>query len=143
MGTHARIIAEIPNEMNGKTFSFKNDENYKYCTPDTEIPNDAKYVSVYVHWDGYEDGVGKELTKDYNDFKDIMDHIMCGGDCSSIGIPYHAWRNENFDITKAKFASSLDEIDSESYNYLFKTDGKWYVKSKYNTENNDYTLFSK
>lgn len=140
MATRARIIAEIPNEMKGKTFSFKNDKDYKYRTPDTTIPNDAKYVSVYVHWDGYEDGVGKELLNDYTNFDDIMEGIMCGGDCSCIGTPYHAWRDEDFDDTKPKFTSTLDDIYEEEYNYLFTVENKWYVKSAYNKE---YAPFGK
>jgi hypothetical protein len=140
MATRARIIAEIPNEMKGKTFSFKNDKDYKYRTPDTTIPNDAKYVSVYVHWDGYEDGVGKELLNDYTNFNDIMENIMCGGDCSCIGTPYHAWRNEDFDDTKPNFTRTLDDIYEEEYNYLFTVENKWYVKSDYNKE---YAPFGK
>lgn len=141
MATRARIIAEIPNEMKGKTFSFKNSKDYMYNTPDTTIPNDAKYVSVYVHWDGYEDGVGRELLNDYTNFNDIMESIMCGGDCSCIGTPYHAWRNEDFDDTKPNFTSTLDDIYEEEYNYLFTIENKWYVKSAYN--NTEYTLFNK
>ena len=138
MSTNARIIAEIPNEMKGKTFSFKYDKDYKYRTPDTTIPNDAKYVSVYVHWDG--DIVGKELLNDYTDFNDIMESIMCGGDCSSIEIPYHAWRDEDFNVTKPKFVNTLDDIYEEEYNYLFTVENKWYVKSVYVPE---YSLMSK
>ena len=138
MSTNARIIAEIPNEMKGKTFSFKYDKDYKYRTPDTTIPNDAKYVSVYVHWDG--DIVGKELLNDYTDFNDIMESIMCGGDCSSIGIPYHAWRDEDLNVTKPKFVNTLDDIYEEEYNYLFTVENKWYVKSVYVPE---YSLMGK
>jgi hypothetical protein len=142
--TNARIIVEIPNEMVGKTFSFKDNDVFKYKTPDTTIPDGYKYVSVYVHGDGYIDnGVGDDLVQNYTNFSGIMESIVCGGDGSSIGAPYHAWRGEDFEMTKPKFSNDLDKIQEGNYNYLFKTDGKWYCKTKFKAEYSDWKPISK
>lgn len=141
--TTARIIVEIPDEMKGKTFSFKDGYSFKYSTPNTTIPMDCKYVSVYTHGDGYvEGGVGDELTKNYQTFEDIMENVICCGDGSYIGSPYHGWRGEDFDKVCPKFTNSLDEIQRENYNYLFKLDDKWYVQCNYDDAYQDFTLIS-
>lgn len=141
--TTARIIVEIPDEMKGKTFSFKDGDNFKYTTPPTTIPMNCKYASVYSNNDGYiEDGLGDRLRNKYLTFEDIMEEIICGGDCSFIGSPYHAWRNESFERVGAKFVNDISEIDKENYNYLFKTDGKWYCQTNLNSDYNDFTLIS-
>lgn len=129
--TSARIIVEIPDTAKGEMFSFRDDYDFKYPTPSTVVPKECKYASVYNHLDGYiNKGLGDKLVNSYTNFKDIMEEIVCGGDCSYVGIPYHAMRNEDFSITHAKFTDTLDEIQSEDYNYLFKANGNWYVRER-------------
>lgn len=48
---------------------------------------DGKIKSIYCHWDGYPDGVGKELQKHYNDPKKI-EKLLELGDISSLGDHY-------------------------------------------------------
>lgn len=141
--TTARIIVEIPDDMKGKTFSFKDGDSFKYKTPPTTIPMNCKYASIYSNSDGYiEDGLGDKLRYKYLTFVDIMENIICGGDCSFIGTPYLAWRNEPIERVGAKFTNDINEIHKENYNYLFKTDGKWYCQTNLNDEYSDFTIIS-
>lgn len=132
--TNARVIVEIPDFAKGKTYSFRDNDTYKYSTPSLTIPTDCKYASVYIHADGYvKGGLGDRLTEDYTSFTDIMEEIICGGDGSCIGGPYHGMRGEEISSVGAKFSNDLSKIRDENYNYLYR-DGKWYVREQSETE---------
>lgn len=137
--TNARVIVEIPDFAKGQTYSFRDSDTYKYSTPPLTIPTECKYASVYIHADGYvKGGLGDRLTKEYTDFIDIMEEIICGGDGSCIGGPYHGMRGEDISYVGAQFSNDLNEIRSEEYNYLYRH-GLWYVREQSNTE---YSLLS-
>lgn len=132
--TNARVVVELPDFAKGGTYYFRNNAIYKYSTPPLTIPNDCKYVSIYIHADGYvSGGLGDRLTKEYTDFTDIMEEIICGGDGSCIGAPYHGMRGEGISYVGAQFSNDLNEIHNEDYNYLYRN-GLWYVREKSKTE---------
>lgn len=132
MSTHATVVVQIPQENKGKTYSYHSDHSLKYETPSTIIPIDANYASIYIHFDGYEDGLGKDLTE-YNTFQEVMEKVICGGDSSCIDSPYHGWRNEEWEHVKPKFSKGIPNR-TEDYQYLFTSSNKWHVRS-YGNEN--------
>lgn len=141
--TRSTIVVEIPEEMKGKTFSYKDKSNYKYETPDTTIPQDCNFTSIYVHTDGYvENGVGDYLVEECTTFKDVMEKVICGGESSCIGMPYTAARGEEWSRNKPKFHDEMPQIQ-EDYQYVFTKDGEWYAKAKYDSKYFDYVKISK
>ncbi len=132
MSTHATVVVEIPQEKRGNTYSYRSDHSLEYNTPSTTIPTDANYASIYIHFDGYEDGLGKDLIE-YDTFQEIMEKVICGGDSSCIDSPYHGWRNEDWEHVKPKFSKSIPNM-TEEYQYLFTVSNKWNVRS-YENEN--------
>lgn len=132
MSTNSTIVVEIPKDKRGKAYQFEQGNN-KYSTPQVVIPENAKYVSVYHHFDGYPYRLGADLINPENgylDFDNIMSEIVSGGDMSVIGRPYHAWRNDDWKWVKPDFSEELPNI-SEEYQYLFTDKGEWLVRGKY------------
>lgn len=121
MSTCATIVIEIPKNKKGKTYEFGLNDKFEFSTPNTVIPQDANYVSVYHHFDG--DILGKTLLE-YNDFDTIMSELICGGDMSFIGRPYHGWRNEDWKYVQPKFTEAKPE-PFIYYTYYFNLDKKW------------------
>lgn len=102
-------------------------------------------VSVYHHWDGYPEWLGRVLKTHYND-GDLAQELIDGGDMSC------CWTNERWDTSEKeyletrsdetqygpnyysyrgedcppRFDSDLKEYlsDGEEYAYLFR-DGEW------------------
>lgn len=91
-----------------------------------------KVRAVYVHWDGYLDGVGAELQgyKTQEDVEELISH----GDRSSLEDGFYKDRGEtgvdpedydSFD----EFYDAADGCGAEYY-YIFK-DGVWYCGDTY------------
>lgn len=139
--TRATITVEIPEEMKGRTF-FPNNSEYEYVIPQTSIPFEgSNYVTVYCHLDGGVDTLGKDLSSQYNTFKNVMEKIICEGDCSYLGMSYRGWRGEAWVHTMPKFTENLPDIQ-EDWQYLLTKECKWYARSKYNKGYNDFVLIS-
>jgi acid phosphatase class B len=90
------------------------------------------YNAIYCHWDGYIDGVGKNL---YNNFKTLkeVNNLIGGGDVSSIDekgiVSYY-----NDDASNTIFCSDYDELVENAKNcgaeylYIFSGNTWNYVK---------------
>ena len=141
MATRATIVLEIPEDRIGKEYTFNVGSVFKYSTPTTTIPEGAKYVSIYNHFDGGVDSLGKDLVMFNGGFDRLMSGIICGGDCSYIGSPYKGNRDENWEYAKPKFSYEFPEV-TESYQYVYKTDNKWYVRASYDAKYEDLTCIS-
>lgn len=145
MATRSTIMVAIPQEKRGKTYKFIKDTNAEkrlpYDTPEVTIPEDANFVEVYHHWDGYPTGLGAEIYEGFldKDFDYVMEHLIAGGDMSSTGIPYHAWRDEDWEYCKPKFSDKMFVV-SEEYQYFRNEEGKWFVRG---CEYKDWTEISK
>lgn len=140
--TRATITVEIPEEMKGHAF-FSDKSEYEYVIPQTSIPfDDSNYVTIYCHLDGGVDSLGKDLSNNYNTFKDVMEKIICDGDCSYLGMSYRGWRGEAWNDNRPKFTEKLPDIQ-EDWQYLYTKDCKWYARSKYNKDYNEFVLISK
>jgi hypothetical protein len=90
-----------------------------------------KYIGTYCHFDGYIEGVGKELLKRYNDKESILSLISGGMISYLIDGPlyYNAWRGEEEEPwDRCKPWQRDDEPTAEEdYLYLFE-DGEWKFK---------------
>ena len=109
---------------------------------------DGTVEQVYCHWDGYLSNNGQILLKHYSDpFK--LQRLIDLGAISSLGpeigekqdFDKRDTQNDNWsliyardrgeDLVKHKFKDYADykaNAQSEEYNYILRTDGKWYVE---------------
>jgi hypothetical protein len=91
-----------------------------------------KCRAVYVHWDGYLDGVGAEL-QEYTTQAEV-EELIAEGDRSSLTDGYYKDRGEtgveptDYD-TFAEFLEAVERWWGEFY-YIFK-DGVWYCGNTY------------
>lgn len=102
------------------------------------------YKSIYCHWDGYPDHVGKILLNHYQDPAKI-EALLNLGDISSLGervdpIGPHSFQNPEDGTTVAYHRDRSEPLNSPQpcrvlafsiseglpYTYLFE-DGEWYV----------------
>ena len=101
---------------------------------------DGSITSVYHHWDGYPEWLGKKLTEKYTDAVDIIG-LLRGGDISCIDsdtdwnrekcaprVLYYNERGENTQPQRDKnLAEYLDNMDysGAEYAYVFMGDIGW------------------
>ena len=76
------------------------------------LQKDGSVKSIYCHWDGYPEGVGKTLQEHYKDRKEI-EKLMELGDISSLGDHYDE------EISTADW-TKFDEPDKEKREELIK-----------------------
>lgn len=109
---------------------------------------DGTVEQVYCHWDGYLEHNGQILLKHYSDpFK--LQGLIDLGAVSSLGpeigekqdFDKRDTQNDNWsliyardrgeELVKHRFKDYADykaNAQSEEYNYILRTDGKWYVE---------------
>lgn len=100
-----------------------------------EVTLEKPILEIYHHWDGYPEGLGKTLLKQYNDYNTIL-NLLLGGDASSINgdniCQDRAATGEDWRSVKPK---QLDKpVLNEYYLYKFEN-GVWYFED----ENEDWT----
>lgn len=89
---------------------------------------DGTVEQVYCHYDGYISHNGKILLEQYSDPFKLRDLIDCG-DMATFGEPFAA-RGEELIVRRYKNVDEyFDECQQEEYDYILRTDGKWYVRS--------------
>jgi hypothetical protein len=101
------------------------------------IQLDNSIVSVYHHWDGYPEGVGKTLNQHFTT-KEQVTELIDGGDLSTI-MPVHDWDGNKVETpfplyysergdqnVEPRMDESLEDYlsDGEEYAYLFDN-GTW------------------
>lgn len=124
---------------------------------------DGSIQTVYCHWDGYLEGVGKVLLENYNT-REAVEKLISGGDISSLGT-YVSDEKEPFDRvldgpdytvfysfrgedSPAKTFSSLEDYEanhqSEEFDYIFN-DNMWsvFVSDKEDWYDLEYELENK
>jgi hypothetical protein len=100
---------------------------------------DESVLSVYHHWDGYPEWLGRILTTHYNT-KDKAAELIDGGDMSV------AWNVENQpeyysargeDCPPRLDANKYDYLaEGEEYAYLFTLDNEWICYNRHQFEEN-------
>lgn len=109
---------------------------------------DGTVQQIYCHWDGYLSNNGQILLQHYKDPFKVRD-LIDGGAVSSLGreigekqdFDKRETHNENWtlfyardrgeDLVKHSYKDYADykaRAQSEEYNYILRTDGKWYVE---------------
>ena len=109
---------------------------------------DGTVQQIYCHWDGYLSNNGQILLQHYKDPFKVRD-LIDGGAVSSLGreigekqdFDKRETHNENWtlfyardrgeDLVKHSYKDYADykaNAQSEEYNYILRTDGKWYVE---------------
>ena len=103
---------------------------------------DGSILSVYHHWDGYPEWLGKTLTTHYNS-KELVTELIDGGDMSSCWTT-ERWSNDLLDRHKEEYGPQyysqrgedcpprldadlceyLLAVNAEEYHYLFRN-GEW------------------
>lgn len=143
MSTHARIYLELKQEDKGRTIKFDRnklpygkecDKCFKYEPKELTIPEDMNFISVYVHFDGYYNGVGKTLLKNFKDYDTIL-NLMCLGEISALESDYGLCGDNQYPkAVKAYNAMygeervvrfTKDYTPDELYNYVFTKENKW------------------
>ena len=160
MSTRSNIYLKLKEETKGTTLKFdpaklpQPEGDREFPIKDINVPQDAKYLKIYHHWDGYTTGVGATLNEHYKDYDTIL-NLLTMGDMSSINgtiTSYQGWRNENtpprffgdkvkvrhWDSKKDKVVIRTEKITDkngmlkadkaicEEYAYLFDGE-KWWV----------------
>jgi len=102
------------------------------------IENESGIVkSIYCHFDGYIDGVGKVLFEHYD--KEKLEKLIELGDISVLGtstentIAYHRDRGEDLHTTSYLNVEGLFELgfgSSVEYVYCLTKDGIWLVNEQ-------------
>jgi hypothetical protein len=104
----------------------------------------SKCRAVYVHWDGYLDGVGAAL-QDYTTQAEV-EELISHGDRSSLEDGYYKERGETgVDPTEyTTFEEFLDAANGcgAEYYYVFK-DGVWYCGDCYGRWGSDSKISGK
>jgi hypothetical protein len=104
---------------------------------------DGTVTSIYCHFDGYLEGVGKTLFEHYD--REKTEKLMELGDISVLGestldtIAYHRDRNEDLDFKTFPNVEDLFENGSrsgEEYIYCLAKNGIWLV-NKYGSSTVD------
>ena len=95
----------------------------------------GNYVSTYVHWDGYIEGVGKTLLNNYNEMSQAYDICRLGyisalmptkeetkKEAINNEPPIHTYSNDQFE-------KYLDTFCSIEWVYIYdESEEKWLVK---------------
>ena len=87
----------------------------------------GKYAQIYVHHDGYLEGVGKVLIKEYSTYDEAL-NLVLGGDASSIVddyCPYASFKYEDWETIKPDMYDEIPPCEEE-YQYMFNLGYWWY-----------------
>ena len=105
----ARVFAEL-NERLEKT----EDNPFRYGVDNGNV------LQIYCHWDGYPEGVGQDLLKDFNSY-DAALKLILEGDHST---PYESYTSKGEDWESNRPEQRTQARCREEYLYVFK-DGEW------------------
>lgn len=83
---------------------------------------------IYCHWDGYFNGVGSTLLKDYTT-KEEVEKLILRGDCASLDEPYTDL-GEDYEDLKPRTVRTKKEAFQQEYCYIFTLEEKW-IASNY------------
>lgn len=141
MSTRSYIIARVPKHMIGTTIQFDakklpvkvGEKDYSKPRPYPVIEREAaprepiklehEYIGIYHHHDGYVEGLGATLLKDYTTLDAVL-NLIAGGDCSSCLEHYMGWAEYGNNTADMLPVQSDEPMPDEEYSYLFDN-GKW------------------
>ena len=108
---------------------------------------DGSVLSVYHHWDGYPEWLGKKLVENYNTRESVAE-LIDGGDMSVCldedGNPnpeYYNQKGESMMNVAPRLDKSLgyycDKDNGEEYHYLYRLDGYWMCVDQHQWDGTD------
>ena len=124
-------VSKLPNAM----------ENFNYdCVPVKihDHPSKDLWLGIYCHWDGYPDGVGKELMEKFTTYEQALNLVLLG-QCSYVIdtiCAYHNWRNEPVRIFESQFERPACV---EDFAYYFEN-GTWEVQDWSGRSGDDFVV---
>ena len=96
--------------------------------------NDGTVKSVYCHWDGYPEGVGKDLLNKGFESADEVEEFLNEGSRSTVDEAYYdrygksrGEERETPTVHKDADTYFKEAFDWEEYAYLYNKDGEWTV----------------
>jgi hypothetical protein len=109
--------------------------------------SDGSILSVYHHWDGYPEWLGRILNTHYNS-KELAAELIDGGDMSCCwtderwddsgvkGVYGPQYYSQRGDDSPPRLDKDMDEFfaDGEEYSYIFRN-GNWYAYDMHQFEN--------
>ena len=128
MATRSNIAIVLKEEDKAQVFAELNKRledagRFRYGVDNGNV------LQVYCHWDGYPEGVGEDLLRDFNSYDKALKLIL-EGDHST---PYESYTSKGEDWVSNRPDQRTEPICYEEYLYVFK-DGEW----KMPTEDDDY-----
>ena len=93
---------------------------------------DGSVTSIYVHCDGYLEGVGRTLHDAYRE-RGAVEALLCEGDASGLGhtlgdcVFYARDRDETLEEVGSRTHPSNQWPDDALYQYLWR-EGRWYTR---------------
>ena len=116
---------EVRPEINPLHWGYTYEKvNIKENICDIKCKDGHKYLQIYVHNDGYPDGVGYTLTKYYDTYEKVLALILAG-DTSAVhedSTVAYVGRNEPY-ATRVRPKSCEKPVCNEDYLYVFGEDG--------------------
>jgi hypothetical protein len=111
----ARVFAEL-----NKRLEDAGNNRFRYGVDNGNV------LQIYCHWDGYLEGVGRELIDCFNSYDDALKLIL-EGDCSYIegGVACH-YTSKGEDWESNRPEQRMHAKCLEDYLYVFK-DGVWKI----------------
>jgi len=85
------------------------------------------YMVIYIHHDGYIEGVGEDLYRNLITYEDVKNFIL-EGSRTSYKTPYSEC-GETWEDNMPRFGTDVDGHISNDFFYLFDEDNQWYYKS--------------
>ena len=114
--------------------------------------SDESILSVYHHWDGYPEWLGRMLKTHYNS-RDLASELIDGGDMSSCwsdkvwgkdrtdgqkyGPEYYSQRGEDCPPRLDDLFEYLDKKNNEEYAYVWTVNDKWVCMDMNQFSNNN------
>ena len=120
MATRSNIAIILKEEDKARVFTELNKRleeagvRFKYGIDNGNV------LQIYCHWDGYPEGVGKDLLSHFNSY-DAALKLILEGDHST---PHESYTSKGEDWESNRPDQRTEAICYEEYLYVFK-DGEW------------------
>lgn len=125
-----RDMKFVPNEKQSEDLLKEpwGDENKEGCW-DTVNAGGKEALIIYHHFDGFVNGVGETLYREYNSYQEAL-NLVLGGDVSTIigsYTPYAIREGKDWESICPVAVDESYSSNNEEYEYMFKN-GKWFVQ---------------
>lgn len=120
MATRSNIAIILKEEDKAQVFEALNERLEEVGGRFRYGVDNGNVLQIYCHWDGYPEGVGHDLLKDFNSYDKALELIL-EGDHST---PYESYTSKGEDWVSNRPYQRTKPRCAEEYLYVFK-DGEW------------------